>query len=98
MPWHSDNTCDSVSWRLTSKLRDKIKEFMVSHVCRKTNNIRGFSRETMVALVANIESQEWRREFNAKSGIPRSTQEQVPLMMWNVLSAFYRTTLERISL
>ena len=43
---------------------------MLLHVYRKICNIRGFSRETLVALVANTESQEWRREFSSKNGIP----------------------------
>lgn len=37
---------------------------------RNINNIRGFSRETLVALAANIESKEWRRRYNIENGIP----------------------------
>ena len=36
---------------------------------RRINNIRGFSRETLVALVANLESREWRRKFNIAHGL-----------------------------
>ena len=35
---------------------------------RNVNNIRGFTRETLVALAAIIESREWRRQ-NAKNRI-----------------------------
>ena len=37
---------------------------------RNVNGARGFSRETLIALVVNIESREWRREFNVKHNIP----------------------------
>ena len=37
---------------------------------RNINNIRGFTREVLVALAANIESREWRRKYNAKNKIP----------------------------
>ena len=37
---------------------------------RNINGVRGFSRETLIALSANIESREWRREFNVKHNIP----------------------------
>ena len=37
---------------------------------RNVNGVRGFSRETLIALAANIESREWRREFNVKHNIP----------------------------
>ena len=32
--------------------------------------IRGFSRETLNAVIANVETREWRREFNLREGIP----------------------------
>ncbi|XP_065892094.1 uncharacterized protein [Dysidea avara] len=54
MPWHRNDGCD----------------FSFLEVNRKVNNIRGFSRETLIALVANIESREWRRNFNIINGIP----------------------------
>lgn len=37
---------------------------------RNVNGVRGFSRETLIALAANIESREWRREYNLKHDIP----------------------------
>jgi len=37
---------------------------------RNISNVRGFTRETLVALAANIESREWRRQYNAKDRIP----------------------------
>ena len=32
--------------------------------------IRGFSRETLNAVIANVETREWRREVNLREGIP----------------------------
>jgi len=32
--------------------------------------MRGFSRETLIALAANIETREWRQEYNENHGIP----------------------------
>ena len=37
---------------------------------RDLNSIRGFSRETLNALIADIESREWRRAYCIKNGIP----------------------------
>ncbi len=39
-------------------------------IYREVNNIRGFTRETLSALLVNIESREWRRQFNAENTIP----------------------------
>lgn len=39
-------------------------------VYREVGYIRGFTRETLSALLVNIESREWRRQFNAENGIP----------------------------
>ena len=36
---------------------------------RSISGVRGFSRETLVALVANIESREWRKKFNSERGV-----------------------------
>lgn len=41
---------------------------IISH--RSISNIKGFSRETLVTLIANIESREWRRQFCLKNGLP----------------------------
>ncbi|XP_065889311.1 uncharacterized protein [Dysidea avara] len=56
---------DLMSWH-----KDDGYDFSVLEVNRKINIIRGFSRETLIALVANTESREWRREYNIKNGIP----------------------------
>lgn len=32
--------------------------------------MKGFSRETLIALIANIESREWRREYITKHSLP----------------------------
>ena len=37
---------------------------------RNVSGVRGLTRETLVALVANIESRDWRRMFNIKNNIP----------------------------
>ena len=37
---------------------------------RNVDRIRGFSRETLIALAANIESREWRCKYNNNHGIP----------------------------
>ena len=36
---------------------------------RNVDRIRGFSRETQIALAANIETREWRQEYNKNNGI-----------------------------
>ena len=36
---------------------------------RSISGVRGFSRETLVALLANIESREWRKKFNSERGV-----------------------------
>ena len=38
---------------------------------RSIDRVRGFSRETVVALVANIETRKWRHRFNIENGIPQ---------------------------
>ena len=44
-----------------------------SFIYRKIDNIRGFTKETLVALTTNIESREWRRQLpNRKPEHPRS--------------------------
>jgi len=37
---------------------------------RSISGVRGFSRETLVAVVANIESREWRKKFNSEHNVP----------------------------
>lgn len=37
---------------------------------RSVSKIRGFTREILIALAANIETREWRRTFNKSVGIP----------------------------
>lgn len=39
-------------------------------IFRPVSGVRGFTRETLSALIANIESREFRREFAAQNGIP----------------------------
>ena len=66
-------------------------------IYRNVSVVRGFSRETLVALVANIESRDWRRIFNIKNNIPAehpraSTTDDVECFL-----ACCGTMLERIS-
>ena len=37
---------------------------------RSISDVRGFSRETLIAIAANIESQEWRQQYCAVNNIP----------------------------
>ena len=37
---------------------------------RPLNNVRGFTRETLIALAADIETSQWHREFNLTNGVP----------------------------
>jgi len=37
---------------------------------RSIAGVRGFSRETIVALAANIESREWRRKYLTEQNLP----------------------------
>lgn len=41
-----------------------------SSLTRDVSNIRGFTREVLVALAANIESREWRYEYIKVHGLP----------------------------
>ena len=40
------------------------------HKCRVVSGIRGFTRETLSAVIVNIESREWRRQYNIANAIP----------------------------
>lgn len=42
----------------------------ITQFYRPIDRIRGFSRETLIALMANIESREWRRVRNENNAIP----------------------------
>lgn len=50
--------------------RDRIMQQSSFYSCREICGIRGFSRETLVALIANIESRDWRRSFALRENIP----------------------------
>lgn len=39
-------------------------------IFRPLNDVRGFTRETLIALAADIETRQWRRGFNLMNGIP----------------------------
>ncbi|XP_065893229.1 uncharacterized protein [Dysidea avara] len=55
MPWHTD---------------EGLRDFSLLEVNRSINNIQGISRETLVALIANIESKEWRCKFCSRNNLP----------------------------
>ena len=38
--------------------------------CRPTNQVRGFTRETLIALAADIETRQWSRAFLHVQGLP----------------------------
>ena len=38
--------------------------------CRPVNQVRGFTRETLIALAADIETRQWRRAFLLVNGLP----------------------------
>ena len=44
-----------------------LTQYVYSH--RSVTGVQGFSRETLVALFANIKSRQWRCAYNAKDGI-----------------------------
>ena len=67
-----------------------------SSIRRDISGVRGFSRETLVALIADIESREWRRGFSQEKGYQKSIPGQAPQMMWNAFSAFSVTVLGKI--
>ncbi|XP_065899778.1 uncharacterized protein [Dysidea avara] len=54
MPWHSDG----------------LRDLSLLEVNRSISGVRGFSRETLIALAPNIESREWRRNYNRGLNIP----------------------------
>ena len=44
---------------------------ILSHLyTRDISNIRGFTRETLSAILVDIQSREWRRHFSRENGIP----------------------------
>ena len=44
-----------------------LTQYVYSH--KSITGVQGFSRETLVALFANIESRQWRRAYSAKDGM-----------------------------
>lgn len=47
-----------------------MKYVLLGSQCRDITNIRGFTRETLSALLVDLESRVWRRKFNEDNGIP----------------------------
>ena len=44
--------------------------FIILFNFRDITTVRGFTRETLSALLVNVESREWRRQYNLSNGIP----------------------------
>ena len=42
----------------------------IAALFRDVSRIQGFTREVLVALIADVESRNWRDAFNAQNGIP----------------------------
>ena len=55
---------------LTGKVSDFLELAIIILFYRSTKGIRGFSRETLSALIVEIESHGWCREFNNLNKIP----------------------------
>lgn len=43
---------------------------MIITIYRDVSDVRGYTRETLSALIVDIESREWRRKFNIDNNIP----------------------------
>ena len=79
MPWHSQpglhdfsllEVNQYVKSHIVTTACTIIMSVLYLHVYRDISNIRGFSRETLSALIVDIESREWRRRFNRDNCIP----------------------------
>ena len=44
-------------------------------LCRPINNVLGFSRETLLAVITNIEGREWKRRLT--TGIPENPRASI---------------------
>jgi len=53
MPWHRNDGCDFSDLEV-NEVNKYAYAYEALHFCRKVNNIRGFSRETLIVLAANI--------------------------------------------
>ena len=63
----------SVVWKSTSEWSETKQIYVVSQICpyRPIKGVRGFSRETVVALLTNIDSQEYiRRQYSEQNEMP----------------------------
>ena len=63
----------SVVWKSTSEWSETKQIYVVSQICpyRPIKGVRGFSRETVVALLTNIENQEYiRRQYSEQNEMP----------------------------
>ena len=54
-----------------------------------------FSRDTPNAVIANVETREWRREFNLREGFHLNIRGLAPLMMWSASLVFFGFVWER---
>ena len=65
--------------------------------CRDVRNVCGVTREVLYALIADIETREWRRQEMHKTHLSQSTPVQVIQMTSNVLSVCYEIMFGQIS-
>ena len=65
IPWHKETS--DLSLLEVNRYKNNLYDEQV-HVAF-IDRIRGFSRETLIALAANIETREWRRQYSNNNGI-----------------------------
>lgn len=72
MPWHTQTyDFSKLEVNRSVKYTDVVSLCITSILfayCRRIDNVLGFSRETLAALIANIEGREWCRIENIRSG------------------------------
>jgi len=56
------------------------------------SGVRQFRRETLIVPVSNIESREWKRNYNCEHNIPAKYLKPVTLTTWSVFSSVLRDT------
>jgi len=99
MPWHKQAELRDFSLLEVNRQFLLFCNNLISCIVfRSIAGVRGFSRETLIALIANIESREWRCDYIIKQGLPpehprASTTDNVECFL-----ACYKTALGKILL
>ena len=76
MPWHRDPGLRDFSLLEVTRYVSRIRQYQLFYCVvrfilnRDLSHVRGFTRETLHAVIANIESREWRRCYCLRKGIP----------------------------